>query len=308
MASTSSVRVGRTFLRTKRASDRWTATVMLAPAGIVLVVVFLLPLVFSLWSSVQATGTPVDQVGFVGGDQYARIVDDPAFWRALRISLVFTAVSVAGVYLLGLVVALLVMSRAPLARFVQTVSIFPWAMPLVAAAMLWATILDYQYGPAGWIVRSAGLGDSPVGWLTDPRLALLSVMGVQIWTLFPMAGVMLLAGLQSIPGERIEAAEVDGASAWQRFRHVTLPGLRPVSAVLLLLLTIWIFGRSFTIIFVLTGGGPSGATSTLVIETFERGFQMFDLQSASALGAIVLVISLLITAVYSRFALRSNER
>lgn len=289
------------------AADRRAALGMLLPAGLVLTLVFLLPLLFSLWTSLQTTGTPIGQVNFAGLDQFTRLFSDPSFWSALWISVVFTVASTAGVYGLGLVVASYVNARAPFARAVQTTAILPWAMPLVAASMLWATVLDYQYGPAGWTLRAIGLVDGPVGWLTSPVLALISVTAVQIWTLFPMAGVMLLAGLQSIPAERVEAAEVDGAAGWQRLRHIILPGLRPVSAVLLLILTIWIFGRSFTIIYVLTGGGPAGATTTLVLKTYERGFQLFNLESASALGVVVLAISLIGTLVYTRFAMKSNE-
>lgn len=288
-------------------SDRRTAFIFLAPAGAVLLLVFLVPLIFSLWMSVQATGTSAAQVNLVGGAHYADLLRDAKFYNALWVSVVFTVVSVIGIYALGLTVAMLVNSKAPLSRLVQTASIIPWATPLVATSMLWATILDYQYGPATWIVQSMGVTDQPVGWLTNPALALASVIAVQIWKLFPMAGVMLLAGLQSIPAERLEAASVDGATSLQRLRYITLPGLRPVSAVLLLLLTIWVFGRSFTIIFVLTGGGPAGATNNLVIEIFKRAFQSFDLQAASALGTIVLIISLVFTLIYMRLAMRSNE-
>jgi multiple sugar transport system permease protein len=156
----------------------------------------------------------------------------------------------------------------------------------------------FQYGLFNYLVQRTAVVAGPVGWLTDPRVALWSVTTVQVWKLFPLAMVMLLAGLKSIPHELYEAARVDGAGRWRSFVSITLPGLSAISLVLILLQTIWAFGRSFTAIFVMTGGGPAGATETLVIRTFLEGFRFFHLELASALGVIIMLISAAFTVLY----------
>ncbi len=280
---------------------------MLLPAGLVLLVVFAVPIVISTVQSFQRSGTPFGEVDFVGLSHYRQLFAEAAFWRAALVSLIFTGACVLLTYVIGLTLALLVHRRAPGARSAQLLAVVPWAMPYVAAAIIWASIFDYQYGPLNYLLKSAGLIDENAGWLTSPTLALVSVVVVQVWKMFPLASVMLLAGMQAIPQEREEAAAVDGARPLQIVRHILLPGIRSVSTILTLLMTIWVFGRSFTVIYVLTGGGPAGATTTLVLKTYETGFQLFDTQAASALGTVVLVISALLTALYWVLGLRRTE-
>jgi multiple sugar transport system permease protein len=279
---------------------------MLAPAAVVLAVVFVVPILYSIWQGLEQ-GSGTGTVQFVGLANFAALAGRPAFWEALRVSLVFTVACVALSLAVGLGVALAVYRKVRAANLVQGASVIPWAMPYVAAALLWTTIFDYQYGPLNWLLKSLHLVGGPVGWLTSPGLALVSVVLVQSWELFPLAGVMFLAGLQAIPPERLDAAAVDGANVFQQLRYVLLPGVRPVSTILTLLLSIWVFGRSFTVIFVLTGGGPVNATQTLVIETYEQGFELFDINGAAALGTIILAISGLLSITYWRVALRGGE-
>lgn len=285
---------------------RMALATMLAPAAVVLTVVFLVPIAYSVWQGFEQ-GSGAAPAHFVGLQNFTALASQPTFWKALRVSAIFTVACVALSLVAGLFVALAVYKKAPGAKVVQGASVIPWAMPYVAAGLLWTTIFDYQYGPLNWALKSLHVINGPAGWLTSPGLALVSVILVQSWQLFPLAGVMLLAGLQAIPPDRMEAAVVDGANSIQQLRYILLPGVRPVSAILTLLLTIWVFGRSFTVIYVLTGGGPVNATQTLVIETYQQGFQLFDMHTASALGTIILVISGLLTVAYWRVVLRRAE-
>lgn len=292
--------------RTVASQRRMALGTMIAPAAVVLTVVFLIPIIYSIWQGFeQGSGTAAAH--FVGLKNFRVLASQPVFWQALRVSAIFTVACVAISLAVGLFIALAVYKKAPGAKVAQGASIIPWAMPYVAAALLWTTIFDYQYGPLNWMLKSMHLIGRPAGWLTSPSLALVSVVLVQSWELFPLAGVMLLAGLQAIPRDRLEAAALDGANSFQQLRYVLLPGLRPVSAILTLLLTIWVFGRSFTVIYVLTGGGPVNATQTLVIETYQQGFQLFDMHAAAALGTIILVISGLLTVGYWRVVLRRRD-
>lgn len=281
------------------------APLLLPPALAVILLVFLAPIGLGVWSSFQADGATLDRPAWAGIQNYVQLFRDPAFTHSLLVSAVFTGASVAGTYGAGLATALLLHARFPGRGLLGAATIVPWAMPYVAAAMIWSWLLDYQYGLLTYLLSLAGLVRGRVGWLTDPRLALWAVIVVQVWKLFPLAAVFLLAGLKTIPDEQREAARVDGAGALRTFRHVVLPGLRPITAVLVLLLTIWVFGRSFTVIYVLTGGGPVDATQTLVLLTFQLGFTLFHLNLAAALGTVIMVISGVFALLYWRLLPRS---
>lgn len=279
-------------------SAAWTPYLYLAPTILTLSLVFLLPLLYGIWASFQGDGSAANGGRFIGVQNYRIALSSSTFRESLTVSVVFTVVSVAAGYLAGLGGALLLNQKFPGRSVAGAALIVPWAMPFVVAAIVWGWLLDFQYGLVNYLATVTGLSAAPIGWLTDPKVALFSVTIVQVWKLFPLAMVMLLAGLKSIPQELYEAARVDGAGRWRSFLAITLPGLRGVSLVLILLLTIWAFGRSFTAIFVMTGGGPAGATETLVIRTFLEGFRSFHLELASALGVIIMLISAVFTALY----------
>jgi multiple sugar transport system permease protein len=156
------------------------------------------------------------------------------------------------------------------------------------------------------MLMSADLVGERVNFLTACRPALASLTGVSIWKLFPLGTVMFLAALQTIPEEYYDAAKVDGAGPLQCFRYITLPGVRKVSIFLTLLITIWSFGRSFTVIFLLTEGGPAGCTETVVIRTYLEAFKFFHSGAAAALGMIVLAVSLLFSIGYLWVMYRSE--
>jgi multiple sugar transport system permease protein len=270
----------------------------------VILLVFLVPIGLGVWTSLQVEGSTLDRPAWAGLRNYARLFADPAFPHSLLVSAIFTAATVSGTYGAGLATAVLLHRRFPGQALLSAAAIVPWAMPYVAAAMIWSWLLDYQYGLLTYLLSLAGLAEGRIGWLTDPRLALWAVIVVQVWKLFPLATVFLLAGLKTIPADQLQAARVDGAGAVRAFRYVVLPALRPITLILVLLLTIWVFGRSFTVIYVLTGGGPVDATQTLVLLTFQLGFTLFHLNTAAALGTVIMVISGFFAVLYWRFLQR----
>jgi multiple sugar transport system permease protein len=230
---------------------------------------------------------------------YGQVLTDPRFAASLWISVQYTVGVVVGSLVAGVAVALL-LDRAVAGRpLLRALFVMPWAMPFVATALVWRWMLDPQYGVLTYVLGLVGLSGVNA---FSAELALLSVSLIEIWKTFPLAAIMFLAAMQAIPRELHEAAALDGAGAWGRFRHVTLPGLRHTTRVLTLLLTLWVFGRAFMVIFLTTGGGPAGATETVVLLTYLRGFGQFDLGGAAALGMIVLVIAGLLTVAYLRTA------
>jgi multiple sugar transport system permease protein len=240
---------------------------------------------------------------FVFLRNYAEMFSRADFWNSLRVTMIYTVCFVVGAAFLGLLSALLLNLRFRWRTVARAAVIIPWAMPYVVAVLVWRWILDYHYGVLNFFLRGViGAVSKPVDWVGNPTLALVSVIAIAVWKEFPIATLMFTAGLQSIPGEFYEAAQVDGANAWARFRNVTLPLLRPVSLTVVLLLTIWGLKR-VTVIYVLTKGGPVRATETLVIQSYLEAFNFFHMSYAAAVGTFMLIVSLGISIIYLRIGM-----
>jgi multiple sugar transport system permease protein len=270
-----------------------------------LLAVLVIPISVAIYSSFfDINILNLAQQTFVGLDNYRRMATSADFWSALRVTAIYTAVVVAGGYLLGLVTALLLHRPFRGRGVARTLAIMPWAVPSVVAVLVWTWIFDTNYGVLNYVLRSVGAVSKGVPWLEHGGSALVAVIVVSVWSLYPVAVTMLLAGLQAISEDLYEAAAVDGAGRWQRFRYVTWPGLAPVNLVLFLLLGLLAFTRVVTIIYVMTGGGPGRATETLPLQTYLEAFKYRELGYASAVGTSVLVLALLFSGLYLRLARR----
>ncbi|WP_187772321.1 sugar ABC transporter permease [Agrobacterium sp. B1(2019)] len=281
--------------------DRIFVPLTIVPTVVASLLVFGIPLAFSLLLSFQ--GWKIDSglfAGqFVGLANYQDLFTDPLFRSSLMLTIGYTISTVLLELLFGLSVALLLNSRVPFVRVFRTALIIPMMITPIVAALTWKLLLDPSYG-----LINAILGTNTV-WLGDPDLALIAVGIVNVWQNTPFVAILLLAGLQSLPSEPVEAAAVDGASPWQTFRHVTLPLLMPYIVVAVLLRTIFEF-RSFENIWVMTGGGPANSTKLLSVYTFEASFLSFDLTLAAASSWVMLFI-VLIFCVCFIFATKRKE-
>ncbi|MEV0822179.1 carbohydrate ABC transporter permease [Nonomuraea rubra] len=240
---------------------------------------------------------------FVGLENYARILTSGVFWDKLLWTVVWTAACVALHYGIGLGLAVMLNRRLRFRSVYRVLLILPWAVPAFVAAFIWRYLYNSDYGVINGFLRLAGLGG--VGWLDDPTTAKIAVIAVNVWIGVPFMMVALLGGLQSIPAELYEAAEVDGASAWQRFTAITLPGLRQVSSTVVLLGTIWTFNM-FPIIFLVTRGGPGSETEILVTYAFREAFTGIRNYSGSAAWGVIILAMLVVLAVGYRRTLRSQ--
>jgi multiple sugar transport system permease protein len=283
-----------------------TPYAFLLPSFVALAVVFFYPMLRAVLLSFYGNTVGAGLGKFVGLEQYATVIGSAYFPRVLWTSVLWTVGNVVFVLGIGLATALLLDRRFPLRAAVRALFILPWAIPYVAAALIWGWIFDYEYGVLNYLLHASGIVDHKVNFLLGCHTALGSLTGVSVWKLFPLGTVMFLAGLQTIPAEYYEAAKVDGATPLQTFRYITLPGLRNVTIMLTLLITIWTFGRAFTIIFLLTEGGPAGCTENIVIRSYLEAFKFFHIGTASALGTIVLAISLAFSLAYLAFMHRSR--
>jgi ABC-type sugar transport system permease subunit len=182
----------------------------------------------------------------------------------------------------------------------------PWLLPEVVVALIWKWLFNPTYGLINYILNSIGIIDSDVSWFDSSASALAGVIFVAIWKGYPIVMIMMLAGMKNIPQERYEAAAVDGASRLQQFRHITLPGLRPIFLVTLILETAWWF-KHFTIIWLMTSGGPAGATKVVSIDIYQQAFANFNFGLAAAESVIILSILLAASYIYSRAIRDDND-
>ena len=264
----------------------------LLPAVLITALVILLPAAQTVWLSLQdyLLYDP-EAAKFVGVGNFTAALRDETFWISLGHSAVWVGGIVGAQLLLGLGAALLLNESFWWRGAARALVIVPWALPSVIIGLMWTWIYDFNVGVLNDVLLRLGVLSEPVAWLANPSTALACVMLALIWQGFPFFAVMILAGLQSVPGELYEAAEIDGATRWRRFVHVTAPGIAGIVATAVLLRVIWT-ANSLDVILVMTGGGPGYATHTLPLYAFLRAYAGMEFGYASAL-ALLLTLALL---------------
>ena len=267
------------------------------------------PLLYNAWTSVH----DVDLGQLLGGaerfnglDNYRAVVDDPAFWHSVRLSLVFTVGSLLLQFTLGFALALLFARPFPFNGLLRSLLLVAWLLPPVVSGTLFRWLLDAESGAYNALLEAVGLGTLSHDWLTDPSTSPAGVVFANVWVGVPFNMLLLLVGLHTIDPELHEAAAIDGAGAWQRFRHITLPLMRPVSVTVLLLGLVYTF-KVFDIVFVMTGGGPVDATRLLSLYVYEVFFTFFRFGQGAAAGLLLLVVPLLAGVFYVRRLRREEE-
>ncbi|WP_271896045.1 carbohydrate ABC transporter permease [Candidatus Phyllobacterium onerii] len=273
-----------------KTADLFFVPLAILPTVALSIAVLGFPLILSLIMSFVAWSIdqPVSEAQFVGLRNYRDLFADPVFLASLGLTLGYTAATVCLEILLGLAIALLLNLELPFIRFFRTALIVPMMVTPIVAALCWKLLLDPTYGLVDHLIGS------PVIWLGDPTLALITVGGVSVWQNAPFVALLILAGLQSVPKEVMEAARIDGATKIALFRHITLPLLSPYLLVAMLLRIIFEF-RAFDNVYVMTAGGPGNATLVLSIFVYNTSFFSFDLTLASAASWIMLLIVLIVS-------------
>jgi multiple sugar transport system permease protein len=242
---------------------------------------------------------------FVGVDNFTRLAGNSLFWDSFRIGMTW-AIAVTLLQLVAaLGLALLLNSGLRLQSLTRVLALIPWAMPPVVVAIMWKMIYSPNAGPLNAFLGSLGLPDD-INWLADFSTALPAVIVVGVWVGMPQTTVTLLAGLQQIPPELNEAASMDGAGAWRRFWAVTMPSLRPIVTSITSLNFIWNF-NSFSLVYVLTEGGPGGRTMLPMLFTYLEAFKNRNIGYAAAMGVVLVVVVVLLLAVYLRSQFRDDR-
>jgi multiple sugar transport system permease protein len=262
------------------------------PAVLLIAALMLVPLLVGLsYAFRDITLLDPASGGFVGLEHFRELYADPSFWNALRNTVTWTAASVALQFGLGLLLALLLNRPFRGRGLVQLLVFLPWAVPSFLSALNWAWLFNPVVGPLPHWFASAGLMSAPDNLLSDPKHALWGPIAANVWWGIPFFAITLLAALQSIPRDLYEAAAIDGAGAWMRFRSITLPYLAPTMAITILLRTVWVANFA-DLIVVMTKGGPADSTQILSSYIFTQAFQRLDFGYASAIAAVLLVLLL----------------
>ena len=284
---------------------RFEPAFYIAPAFIVLAIVLLYPLGYALWLSVHQwmLRTFKQGVPFIGLENYLDLFSNTDFLNSIKITFTFVIIAVGIEFILGMGLALLLHQEIKGRGLFRALILLPMMCTNVVIGLMWRLLLNYQFGLVNYYIGKLGI--EPVEWLSSPKVAMASVVMVDVWNTTSFVALMLLAGLQSLPDEPFEAARIDGASWVQSFYYLTLPLLKPIILVALLWRFIDTF-RIFDVIYLLTSGGPARVTETVSIYVYRYGFQSFNLGYAAAAAFIMLLIMLVIAGFLAR-SIRQQE-
>ncbi|PDT00529.1 ABC transporter permease [Rhizobium chutanense] len=274
------------------------------PAAVFLVCFLTYPLGLGVWLGFTDTRIGRDGI-FIGLENYQFLMEDSVFWLSVFNTVLYTFIASVLKFALGLWLAMLLNQHLPYKSFFRAIVLLPWVVPTVLSALAFWWIYDSQFSIISWSLMKLGLISGPINFLGDPLNARISVIVANVWRGIPFVAISLLAGLQTIPASLQEAASLDGATSWQRFRYVTLPMLTPIIAVVMTFSVLFTF-TDFQLIYVLTKGGPVNATHLMATLSFQRGIPGGQLGEGAAI-AVAMVPFLLGAIMFSFFGLQRRK-
>jgi len=302
-----------------RLSEAGFAWLLVLPVVVAIGLVVAVPLVYSLWLSftdvnllrgggpaLEAFGVRLPLYRWVGLKNYLQVFDDPLYWSSLWRTLYFVCAFVAEATLAGMGMALVLNERFAGRPLMRSLLLIPWSLSRIVVGLLWIGLLDFEFGALNGLLYRAGLIDSYLAFFKDGFTSLNVLVAVYMWNQAPFATLLFLAGMQSIGEDLYAAAEVDGAGYWQRFAHVTLPALRPILFLVLVLCTVNAF-LMLDLIYILTMGGPGYDTTTISWLGFQTTFKFFKFGPGTAILYTLTALCLLMTLVYHRLVLSGFE-
>jgi multiple sugar transport system permease protein len=286
-------------------NEKWLGLSMVLPALVAVLVVLGIPFVYSLFLSFQRYDLARPQNNaFIGLGNYTALLSDHYFLNSLKVTLIFSLASMIIELGLGVAIALVLNQKFVGRGLMRGLIILPWALPSIVNAAMWQWIFNANYGALNALFHQLGLIGEYQVWLASPDWAMVLLILANVWKETPFTTILVLAGLQGIPDQLYDAAQVDGASAWQRLRRITLPLLRPILIVCGLLQTIWSF-QAFELVYVVTQGGPFGSTEVLPVRIYEMTFRSLRFGYGAAMAYLTGLILLVPAFIYIRSAYRS---
>jgi multiple sugar transport system permease protein len=288
--------------RRLRRRGSWTAWAFIAPVVIYLLVFYAYPLGRNIELSVRSytVRSFIDgSAPFVGFANYRAVFANPTFGPALLNTALFVGVSILFQFSIGLALAVFFVRHFPLSSTLRALFLVPWLLPLLVSGSVWSWMLNSDSGVVNSFLRAAGIGQ--INWLTSPQWSLIAVLVANIWIGIPFNLVILYSGVQGIPNDVYEAASIDGANGWQKFVQITLPLLRPVSAITILLGLVYTL-KVFDLIWIMTRGGPADSSTTFAIWAYRLGFGSLlpDFSPAAAVGNLLIFVALIFGLIYIR--------
>lgn len=287
------------FANDVESRDRRFGVALLMPAVLLVIALIGYPLVNSLWMSVNRINTMTLASEYVGLSNYSAMLTNPDFWSSLVVTMIWTCGSLLLQVTFGVCMALLLHQKLWFRSLARGLVLFPYLLPMVVAVLVWKWLFNDLYGIINHGLMSAGIISMPVDWLGSMPNAMIAIILIGGWKYFPFVVLAVLARLQTIPEQLYEAARVDGASAWSRFWDITLPQLRSVLAIVILLRAIWDF-KEFDLIYMMTGGGPVTSTETLPLLVYKQAFPLMQMGQAAATAVLMMVVMSLFMFVYFR--------
>jgi multiple sugar transport system permease protein len=283
-----------------RSKNQWVAWLFLAPYLVLFVLFVLAPLALGLWISLHAWDFTLPGKPFVGLENYRELFSPDSvafepFWNGMQATALFTLLSVPPLLVIPLAIALVMNEKFPGRNAFRATFFAPYVLGVAVVGVVWRFLLDTNVGAVNYLFGLVGLPDN-IPWLNSLPEAWIALVGVTVWWTLGFNAVIYLAGLQDLPKEQYEAAELDGASRWNRFRHVTVPGLRPVTTFVLLITIIAsanMFGQSY----IMTSGQPGQETRTAIYYITETGLRNFQMGSAAAASWVLTLVLMLLSAV-----------
>ncbi len=286
---------------------RALAFVLVAPALLFLAATLGWPLVQAVQLSLQDVRVIGAPGAFVGLDNYSRVLSNPSFWNAAWLSVVWVVANAILQTALALAVALVLNEKFPGVRVARTWVILTWIVPTVVVVVIWRWLFSTSGGMINPLLIQAGIAERPVGFFATPWTAMATLVFINSWRWFPFIALMMLAGLTRIPDDLYEAARIDGANAWQRFKRITWPLLAPTLGVLAVIGTLLSF-NVFDIIWLLTSGGPAGGSRTLPVLIYETAFKGYRLSEAATVSVLATLLLMAFAVVATRALDRGDDR
>ncbi len=280
---------------------------LIVPAVIIMAVFTVYPLLAGLWTAFTDQNLLRSQVNVVGLDNFQRMLADPVFWESLEHSLVLTTVVVVLQVILGLVLAWAMQQNLPGIGLFRGFIMASWVIPVAATVTMFKFMAQPDIGFINIVLKAIGLGQYNTYWFGDLTFALPFIILLHLWRNVPFYGIAFLAAMNAIPKNYYEAAEIDGAGAWDRFRHITLPGIRNMMVVMVTIHVLWTF-NNFDFVWLATGGGPVNSTEVLPTYVYRQSWSNYDLGYAASLGTVMFVILMVYFIVYLRVSERQVGR
>jgi multiple sugar transport system permease protein len=291
--------------RRRSAPRNWFSRALILPAVVVLAVVVAYPLIYSFKTSLTSLDLSSPGSHYVGFDNYSKVFHDSRFWNSAKVTLLFVVVAVTFELVLGFFIATLLARLARARRWVLPAVLLPMMVTPVIMGLMWKYMLSQDFGVINWFLQQLHL---PVrDWLSNPSTALGALIAIDVWMWTPFMALILLAGLLSLPSAPFEAAAMDGASRWMTLRRVTLPLLKKVILVAVLLRSVDAL-QTFDVVFVTTKGGPGIKTELASFYAYKQGFEFFQMGYALAISWVLVIVTIVVAALYMRMIPQGEKK